>query len=157
NKYFRDRIIYLHEDNDQEGRRRCQHIARALDPIAKSVRIVHLLGLPPKGDVSDWLQSDPSGARLVKECEASPVFDPSAASPPEEAKSEDDADDFVIKKKQADVLIELAAAAELFHDREDVGYARFDVNGHKENWPIRSKGFKRWLARGYYENTQSAP
>ncbi len=31
------------------------------------------------------------------------------------------------------------------------------MNGHKENWPIRSKGFKRWLARGFYESTQSAP
>ena len=48
-------------------------------------------------------------------------------------------------KKQADILIELASTAELFHDQDDVGYARFDVNGHKENWPIRTKGFKRWL------------
>jgi hypothetical protein len=31
------------------------------------------------------------------------------------------------------------------------------VNGHKENWPIRSKGFNRWLARVFYESTQSAP
>jgi hypothetical protein len=54
-------------------------------------------------------------------------------------------------------LIELASSAELFHDRGDVGYARFDVNGHKENWPIRSKGFKRWLVRAYYESTQGAP
>jgi hypothetical protein len=30
------------------------------------------------------------------------------------------------------------------------------VNGHRENWPIRSKGFKRWLLRGFYESTQSA-
>jgi hypothetical protein len=29
------------------------------------------------------------------------------------------------------------------------------VNGHKENWPIRSKGFKRWLTRGFYESAQS--
>ena len=31
------------------------------------------------------------------------------------------------------------------------------MNGHKENWPIRSKGFKRWLTRGFYESAQSAP
>jgi hypothetical protein len=62
-----------------------------------------------------------------------------------------------MSKKQADVLIELASVAELFHDRDDVGYARFGVNGHKENWPIRSKGFKRWLTRAFYESTQSAP
>jgi DNA primase len=59
NEFFRDRVVYIHEDNDEEGRKRCQRIARALDPIAKSVRIVRLPGLAPKGDVSDWLVNDP--------------------------------------------------------------------------------------------------
>jgi hypothetical protein len=62
-----------------------------------------------------------------------------------------------VKVKQADVLIELASAAELFHDRDDVGYARFEVNGHNENWPIRGKGFRRWLMLSYVENVNSAP
>src|SRR5262245_67365 len=154
NEHFRDRHVYIHEDNDEEGRKRVQLIARALDPIAASVRVIRLPGLRPKGDVSDWLESDPSGARLVKECERTPVWEPSTTPPPEEAKEETDPEP---KKKQADVLIELASTAELFHDRDDVGYGRFDVNGHKENWPIRSKGFKRWLVRGFYESTQGAP
>ena len=155
NEYFRDRHVYIHEDNDEQGRKRVQRIARALHPIAASVRIIRLPGLEHHGDVSDWLESDPSGARLIKECESTPPWDPSATTPPEEEKEE--AHPVELKKKQADVLIELASSVELFHDRDDVGYARFDVNGHKENWPIRSKGFKRWLARGFYESTQSAP
>src|SRR6516165_7485465 len=157
NEYFRDRHVYIHEDNDEEGRKRVQRIARALDPIAASVRIIRLPGLPPKGDVSDWLESDPSGARLVKECESTPVWEPSMAPPPEEEKEEIGPSLVELKKKQADILIELASIAELFHDRDDVGYARFDVNEHPENWPIRSRGFKRWLARGFYESTQTAP
>ena len=133
-----------------------QRIARALDPIAASVRVIRLPGLPPKGDVSDWLESDPSGARLVKECENTPVWEPTTTPPPEEEREETEPL-IELKKKQADILIELASVVELFHDCDDVGYARFDVNGHKENWPIRSKGFKRWLARAFYESTQSAP
>jgi hypothetical protein len=156
NEYFRDRHVYIHEDNDEEGRKRVQRIARALDPIAASVRVIRLPGLPPKGDVSDWLESDPSGARLVKECENTPVWEPTTTPPPEEGREETEPL-IELKKKQADILIELASAVELFHDCDDVGYARFDVNGHKENWPIRSKGFKRWLARAFYESTQSAP
>src|SRR5215467_5810347 len=156
NEYFRDRHVYIHEDNDEEGRKRAQRIARALDPIAASVRVIRLPGLPPKGDVSDWLESDPSGARLVKECESTPVWEPSTTPAPEEETEETDSL-VELKKKQADILIELASIAELFHDCDDVGYARFEVNGHKENWPIRSKGFKRWLLRGFYESTQSAP
>src|SRR5262249_23062509 len=84
NEYFRDRHVYIHEDNDEEGRKRVQRIARALDPIAASVRVIRLPGLPPKGDVSDWLESDPSGARLVKECESTPVWEPTTTPPPEE-------------------------------------------------------------------------
>jgi hypothetical protein len=156
NEYFRDRHVYIHEDNDKQGRNRVQRIARALHPIAASVRIIRLPGLKHHGDVSDWLENDLSGARLVRECESTPLWDPSATPLPEEEK-EEVCPPVELKKKQADVLIELASSVEIFHDRDDVGYARFDVNGHKENWPIRSKGFKRWLARSFYESTQSAP
>ena len=58
---------------------------------------------------------------------------------------------------QADILIELAQACELFHTPESTGYADLDVNGHRETWPIRAKGFRRWLARRFYETTQGAP
>jgi hypothetical protein len=29
--------------------------------------------------------------------------------------------------------------------------------GHRETWPIRSKGFKRWLSRCFFEETKGAP
>jgi hypothetical protein len=56
-----------------------------------------------------------------------------------------------------DSLIELAKDAELFHTPDGAAYADFIANGHRETWPIRSKGFRRWLGRNYYEQTQSAP
>ena len=56
-----------------------------------------------------------------------------------------------------DTLIELAKDAELFHTPDGVPYADFTVGGHRETWPIRTKGFKRWLGRKYYEATHSAP
>src|SRR4029077_9313332 len=59
--------------------------------------------------------------------------------------------------KQADILIELAQTAELFHTPDSTGYADLDINGHRETWPIRNKGFRRWLARCFFEATQSAP
>ena len=122
NDYFKDRHVYIHEHNDEQGRKRVQQIARALEPIAASVRVIRLPGLKEHGDISDWLESDPSGARLVKECESTPVWEPSTTPPPEEEKEETDPLTEP-RKKQADILIELASAAELFHDRDDVGYA----------------------------------
>jgi hypothetical protein len=58
---------------------------------------------------------------------------------------------------QADILIDLAQSAELFHAPDSTGFADLDVNGHRETWPIRAKGFRRWLARRFYEVTQGAP
>ena len=58
---------------------------------------------------------------------------------------------------QADILIELAQTAELFHAPDGTGFADLDINDHRESWPIRSKGFRRWLARCFFEVTRGAP
>ena len=59
--------------------------------------------------------------------------------------------------RKADILIELASSAELFHAADGTGFADLDINGHRETWPIRGKGFRRWLARCFFEATQGAP
>ena len=58
---------------------------------------------------------------------------------------------------QADILIDLAQTAELFHTADGTGFADLDINGHRETWPIRAKGFRRWLARRFFEETGGAP
>ena len=52
---------------------------------------------------------------------------------------------------QADILVMLAEAAELFHTPDEIGYADIEINGHRETWPIKSRGFRRWLKRRYFE------
>ena len=54
---------------------------------------------------------------------------------------------------QADILIGLAQSAGLFHAPDGTGFADLDINGHRETWPIRAKGFRRWLARRFFEAT----
>jgi hypothetical protein len=58
---------------------------------------------------------------------------------------------------QADILIDLAQTVALFHTPEGSGFADLDINGHRETWPIRAKGFRRWLARRFFEETGGAP
>jgi hypothetical protein len=58
---------------------------------------------------------------------------------------------------QADILIDLAATAQLFHTPDGTGFADLDINGHRETWPIRAKGFRRWLARRFFEAKEGAP
>jgi hypothetical protein len=58
---------------------------------------------------------------------------------------------------QADILIDLAGTADLFHAADGTAFADLDINGHRETWPVRAKGFKRWLARQFFEATDGAP
>jgi len=61
------------------------------------------------------------------------------------------------KPKAADILIGLADEAELYHAPDGTAYADLPIKDHRETCPVRSKGFKRWLSRRYYEETEGAP
>lgn len=75
----------------------------------------------------------------------------------DEALAEEAGDDSGRGPKQADLLIELAQEAELFHSPDATAFADLVVNGHRETWPVRTKGFRRWLARRFFEATGGAP
>ena len=59
--------------------------------------------------------------------------------------------------KQADMLVALAEEADLFHSPDRAGYADLMIEDHRETWPIKSKGFRHWLARQYYDSGEGAP
>jgi len=73
------------------------------------------------------------------------------------------------RERAADKLIKIAIeksyrddcgkteAGGLFHTRDSVAYADIEVFGYRETWPVRSRGFKHWLVRTYYETTGQAP
>src|SRR5262245_27921564 len=54
------------------------------------------------------------------------------------------------------MLTQFAACGELFHTAAGTAFADLLVDGHRETWPIRSKRFRGWLRRRYYETTGSA-
>jgi hypothetical protein len=58
---------------------------------------------------------------------------------------------------QADILIDLANAADLFHSADGAAFADIEIGDHRETWPVRTKGFRRWLARQFFEETGGAP
>src|SRR4051812_34313923 len=77
------------------------------------------------------------------------------------------------RRSQADVLVELATDADLFHDGETAyatvsapGAGRDSGNGdgggvdgtagHRENHPIHAKGFRLWLARRFWDARRKA-
>jgi putative DNA primase/helicase len=78
------RDIIILQDNDSAGVKRALEAAQVLHGIAKTIRIVLLPDLPPKGDVSDWLDADPQRENtLVDLCLSVPEWTP--APVPDEA------------------------------------------------------------------------
>jgi hypothetical protein len=58
---------------------------------------------------------------------------------------------------QAQQLTKISTAAGLFHTPNGTGYADISVNGHRETWAIRSKTFRQWLAREFYQRDGAVP
>ena len=73
------------------------------------------------------------------------------------------------KERTADKLIKIAVersyrdedskpqAGGFFHTPDAVAYVDIEIDGWRETWPVRSRGFRRWLVRVYYETTGTAP
>ena len=54
------------------------------------------------------------------------------------------------KTSQATALVGLTEGVELWHSPDFDAYATIENDGHAENLPLISRGFKRWLSRQFY-------
>jgi hypothetical protein len=70
------RDVVILADNDQGGRKHAQDKAALIHAVAKSVKIVEFLELPPKGDVSDWSALGHDEEELKALVDAAPVLGP---------------------------------------------------------------------------------
>lgn len=66
NEHFRGADIVILPDNDVPGRKHAEQVAAILQPVAKQVRFLDLPGLPPKGDVVDWLDAGGTAEQLYQ-------------------------------------------------------------------------------------------
>jgi len=73
--------VVILPDNDGAGRKDGEQVARSLHGVAASVRVVHLAGLPDKGDVSDWLAAGHTREELEALADATPEWTPQQTTP----------------------------------------------------------------------------
>jgi hypothetical protein len=64
NAPLKGRNVTILPDNDDPGRKHAEQVTAHLLAVAASVRVIHLPGLPEKGDVSDWLNAGGNRPRL---------------------------------------------------------------------------------------------
>src|SRR5438874_10434275 len=56
----------------------------------------------------------------------------------------------------AEMLAVIETSIELFHTAAGTAFADLLIEGHRESWQIRSKRFRSWLRRRYYQATGDA-
>jgi hypothetical protein len=81
-QYFRGLDVVVLPDNDDAGLKHAQDVARNLAPVAASVRIVALDGLPDKGDVCDWIANGGGQPDLEALVDTTAPFIPGPPAPP---------------------------------------------------------------------------
>lgn len=60
--FFTGRTVVILPDNDEPGERYAGTVAAALLPVAAAVKVLRLPGLPPKGDLIDFIAAHRKGA-----------------------------------------------------------------------------------------------
>lgn len=146
------RDCVLCPDPDPAGEKWRARVSQVLHKAGCTVRVAAV----PDGDLDDTLKAHPGEERaavlrrLVAEAKAEAETEPA-----------DPANDSPRSRgggnEQADALIRIGRRADLFHDRDKVGWASFEVEGHRETHAITSRTFRLWLRRQFYEAEGSAP
>jgi CHC2 zinc finger len=172
--YLKGAHVVILPDNDGIGREHVDVVGRGLQDVARSIRVLALPDLPPKGDIIDWAESGGTVEQLHDLIESAAAWLPPAEGSADEAAEAticsgldgDDAkesdenescrDPGYRKSSQTEILLRVAASATLFHTPQGDAFADVKINGHRETWSIRSKGFRGWLGRGYFELTGGA-
>lgn len=79
------KLVRIVVDRDEKGDAHGKVVAEAIAAHVREVKIVHLPGLPPKGDLWDWIEATGTREQLQEIVEKTPAFEspPTAASAPE--------------------------------------------------------------------------
>lgn len=83
NETLRGRDVVIIPDNDDPGRAHAEAVARSLAGKAKRIALLTLPGLPPKGDVSDWLDQGHTAEELRALIPQAPEWRQAASASPQ--------------------------------------------------------------------------
>lgn len=70
NEFFAERHVVILPDNDEIGQSHADRVKQILAPVVGSVVVLQLPGLPPKGDLSDWIKKGGTREELTRLVEA---------------------------------------------------------------------------------------
>lgn len=149
--------VILWRDEDDPGRKHMERIAErliAMGQPAERIQWIDWRAAPPKGDAADYFARGGSVEGLQQL-----VTNYVEPKEPKEPKDRSERGPTI-----ASLLVAQArAGAILFHDADGDAWATFTTPGdttipaHRETWPLASRAFRRWLARGHFLATGAIP
>jgi DNA-binding MarR family transcriptional regulator len=80
-QHFQGATAYVLPDNDEPGRAHAAQVRISLEKVSAAVRVVHLPGLPVRGDVSDWLRAGGTAEQLYELAQNAPEHSAPARGP----------------------------------------------------------------------------
>lgn len=143
--------IYIIIEPDRGGDAVLKRLTKS--GIRQRVKLVRLDGAK---DPSELYLKDPKHFKKNFRAALKAAVPWSESQQPEE-KNDDDAGDSAVRPSQASQLIAIADSAQFFRSTDDKPYATIPVNGHHENWPLQSVGFKHWWSHMFYKSERTAP
>ncbi|MCU1718856.1 toprim domain-containing protein [Pseudomonas sp. 5P_3.1_Bac2] len=151
NEHFIGRSVVILADNDEPGRKHASKVAANLNLVTQA-NILCLPNLPPKGDVSDWLDAGGTVEQLLQLMVAPDNHLPKYSVAVEEhfEPSEDE------KQSQASQLVKFVEQRfELFHDQNKDVFTRDRKTGEVRG--LGSRQFRDCLLAGFYIDTGKSP
>ena len=114
--HFKDRHVVILPDADEPGRKHAQRVARAINGVAQSLRILDLYSDRNDGsDVANWLEADTAGVKLTQLAKQAPLWEPS----PDDGKG-----DNASASDDDQLIAELAALPQLQYERRREAVAK---------------------------------
>ena len=149
------RYVTIWPDADQPGEAYASAVEKALLSVgAVSVRVI----APPANVAEGWdiADAEAEGWDSTKTAEfvrqAQPRTRPdNHAEKPKDTGGETDEQPKAGRRRVADDLVDLAGDAELWHTPDGEAYATIPVGTHFENYKVKSKAFRNWLAGLFYD------
>lgn len=155
---LKDRDVVILPDNDNPGRDHAGKVAKSLQGIAASVKVLELPGLSTKGDVSDWLADGGTKEQLLQLAGEAPELNlgvPKARSPEGSNVDDDTVTNALIEFDEdekpetiplamLEVLRRIQASTKGFPKR--VGSMLFAAEKERAQWLLKPAALFGWLA-----------
>lgn len=147
------RHVIITEDNNAAGRKHVEMVASSLHGVAAGIKVIRFRDQREKYDISDWLDEGHNKEDLLKLIEETPEWQPA-----EKIEVKNESRDSKKKKTTVDIIFDILdeKKVELTHDGEKA-YATIQIENHKECYPIKSSGFRKWIRYEYFQCCKTAP